>query len=127
MTAASGTLIVDSSPTTGEAIAAQLAQLGFADVEQAADAQAALRRLRERTFALVIADWRLPAMSGLELLRRIRHDGALKGIRFLLISTSAHPQLADTARKLGADGVLTRPFDADALKAATAAAFASER
>jgi two-component system chemotaxis response regulator CheY len=110
-------LIVDDS-TAASCVCALLEQLGFTDIEQAADAQSALRRLHERAFALVIAEWHLAAMSGLELLRRVRQNGALKDVRFLLLSASTHPQLAGTARKLGCDGLLTRPFAAAELKAA---------
>jgi two-component system chemotaxis response regulator CheY len=117
MPAAAGILIVDDSAATSR-VCALLEQLGFTDIEQVADAQSALRRLHERTFVLVISEWRLAAMSGLELLRRIRQSGALKDVGFLLISASIHPQLAGTARKLGSDGLLKKPLAVAELKAA---------
>jgi two-component system chemotaxis response regulator CheY len=62
-------------------------------------------------------------MSGLELLRRIRQDAALNLVRFILVSASPHPQLADTVRRLGADGFLMQPFTAEALRQTIEQAF----
>jgi two-component system chemotaxis response regulator CheY len=70
--------------------------------------------------ALVISDWKLAGTSGLELLQRIREDAALKDTRFLLMTASSHPQLADTVSRLGANGFLIKPFSAGALRAAQA-------
>jgi two-component system chemotaxis response regulator CheY len=125
MPAPTGILVVDYLATSSEAILGLLGQLGFADVEHEAEAQGALRRLRERAFALVISEWRLGAMSGLELLRRIRKDCKLHRVRFLLISASPHPQLANTAQTLGADGLLRKPFTAAALRVAIETATSS--
>jgi two-component system, chemotaxis family, chemotaxis protein CheY len=117
MPASAGILIVDD-PAAASYVVRALLELGFTDIEQVADAQSALKRLHERTFVLVISEWRLAAMSGLELLRRVRQNTALKDVRFLLLSASIHPQLAGTAHKLGTDGFLTRPFAVAELKAA---------
>jgi two-component system chemotaxis response regulator CheY len=122
MSLSAGILIVDNTATSAIAVHTLLVQLGFPDLEMVADGETALERVRERAFVLVISDWRLGAMSGLELLRRIRQNPALKELRFLLVSANPHPQLAGTARTLGADGCLTKPFTADALKGAIAKA-----
>jgi CheY-like chemotaxis protein len=113
MPSIAGILIVQESVASSEPIRAVLEWYGFGDIEQLHDAQAALKRVCERSFALVICDWQLVGMSGLELLRRIRQDVTLKELGVLLTSANAHPQLAETARKLGADAFLLRPFGAN--------------
>jgi CheY-like chemotaxis protein len=113
MSSVTGILIVQGSAASSEPIRATLEWYGFNDIEQLHDAQAALRRLCERSFALVICDWQLVGMSGLELLRSIRQDETLHEVGVLLTSANAHPQLAETARRLGADAFLLRPFGAD--------------
>jgi CheY-like chemotaxis protein len=113
MTSITGILIVQGSAKSSEPIRSMLEWYGFNDIEQLHDAQAALRRVCERSFALVICDWQLVGMSGLELLRRIRQDVTLQEVGVLLTSAYTHPQLAETALKFGADAFLRRPFGAD--------------
>jgi two-component system chemotaxis response regulator CheY len=119
-------LVVEDSITAGRIIASLLAQVGFTDVENVLDAQSALELLRKKMFDLVVSDWRLGSMSGLELLRRIRQDPAVRDLRFLLVTASAHPQLPQTLRTLRADGFLIKPFTAEGLKKAIDQAFGSK-
>jgi two-component system chemotaxis response regulator CheY len=113
-----GILVIGDCLATG-----LLGQTGFTNIEEAPDARSALNRLHEKCFALVISDWKTTSMSGLELLRRMRQHPEMKRVRFLLITSSTHPQLADTARDLGADGLLMTPVTARSLKQAIDNAF----
>lgn len=110
-------LIVDYAATNG-GLRSMLEQLGFTDIDHVPDVHAALSRMRERAFALVISEWRIGGTTGgLELLRRIRQDPTLKAVCFLLVASSAHPQLAETVRALGGDGFLMKPYSGEQLKA----------
>jgi two-component system chemotaxis response regulator CheY len=111
-------LVVDDSATMSMLIRSLLREIGLTNTAVVQDGAAALELLRGQRFALVIADWKMQPMSGLELLRRIRLDPATRSVRFLLITADAHPQLPATAGKLGADAFLLKPFTAEILRCA---------
>ena len=102
-------LVVDDFGTMVRIVQGLLQQAGFRNIEHVADGASALERLRSKTFSVVISDWRMSPMSGLELLRRMRQDPALQPVRFILITADANPQLPQTMQKLGADGFLMKP------------------
>jgi len=118
-----GILVVDDFGTMVRIVQGLLQQVGFTNVEHVGDGATALERLRAKTFSVVISDWRMSPMSGLELLRRMRQDPALQPVRFVLITADANPQLPETTQKLGADGFLMKPFTADALRQTIERAF----
>ena len=109
-------LVVDDFGTMVRIVQGLLQQAGFRNIEHVADGASALERLRSKAFSVVISDWRMSPMSGLELLRRMRQDAALQPVRFILITADANPQLPQTMQKLGADGFLIMPLTADTLK-----------
>jgi two-component system, chemotaxis family, chemotaxis protein CheY len=116
-------LVVDDFATMCRIIQTLLNKIGFANVEHVRDGNSALERLRSKEFHLIIADWRMEPMSGLQLLHLIRQDGKLQNARFILTSADANPQLADTVETLGAHGFLRKPFAAETLNAAIERAF----
>jgi two-component system chemotaxis response regulator CheY len=120
-------LVVDESAAASRIIVSLVEQAGFSNVGHVPDGQSALERLRAGNISLVLADWRMSPMSGLELLRRIRQDAAMKAVRFVLMTASAHPQLPETVQSLGANGFLRKPCTAEALRQTIEQAFASER
>jgi two-component system, chemotaxis family, chemotaxis protein CheY len=115
---ASPILVIDDSSVVLHQVCRLLAEIGFSNIQEASDGLDGLMALRSKPFSLVLSDWKMSPMSGLELLRRLRQDAALKAMPFILMSADASPQLANTARKLGADGFLAKPFTAQTLKAA---------
>ncbi len=72
-------LIVDDYTRMLRIIRGLLRQLGYEQVEEASDGASALARLRQKPFRLVISDWNMEPMSGLELLRAVRADPVLAG------------------------------------------------
>jgi two-component system, chemotaxis family, chemotaxis protein CheY len=109
-------LVVDDSRTTTGIICSLLEQVGVANVERAGDGETALEKLRGGSFSLVISDWKMAPMGGLELLRRIRQEPALQSVRFIMMSADPNPQLPQTMRSVGAVGFLLKPFTADQLR-----------
>ena len=103
-------LVVDDSVTTTRIIESYLQQIGFQSVMAVGDGEAALRAIIDRPIALVISDWKMAGMSGLELLHRTRRRPACQGVRFVLMTADANPRLAATVRSMGADEFLTKPF-----------------
>jgi two-component system chemotaxis response regulator CheY len=79
------------------------------------DGPSALERLKSKGFTLVIADWHMAPMSGLELLQQIRQDADLKNVRFVLVTADGSFQNSADVQRLGVDGFLIKPFSADTL------------
>ena len=70
-------LVVDDMSTMRRILKNTLKQLGYQDIEDAEDGNAALVKLRQGGFGFVVSDWNMPNMSGIELLKEIRKDPAL--------------------------------------------------
>ena len=77
-------LIVDDYKTMLRIIRNLLKQLGFNNVDEASDGAEALEKLRAKDYGLVISDWNMEPMTGLQLLKECRADGALKELPFII-------------------------------------------
>jgi len=88
-----------------------LEQLGFDNLEEVTDAYSALVRLKSALFELVITDWEMSKMSGLQLLQQIRADQELKHIPVLMVSEDTNPQNIVAATKAGVNAYLIKPFE----------------
>jgi two-component system chemotaxis response regulator CheY len=93
-----------------------LSQIGFSNVEEAEDGSTGLRKLRERSFGLVISDWNMAPMSGLEFLKEVRSDGALKDMPFIMITAESKTENVVAAKEAGVSNYIVKPFNADTLK-----------
>ena len=110
-------LVVDDSATMRTILRGMLARLGFRSIEEAESGEAALSMLRSRSFSLVISDWNMGAMSGLDLLREFRRLRT-PGVSRFLFATSERSWGHQTSAKIdGADGFITKPFGIETLKA----------
>jgi two-component system phosphate regulon response regulator PhoB len=109
-------LVVDDDPAIGDMVAAMLEAVGLV-VDSANTAEEALRLVEDTPFDLVVLDWSLPGMSGLELCRSIRHESATATMPVLFLS--AHSSTADIvdAFASGADDFVVKPFRAPELGA----------
>ena len=114
-------LVVDDYQTMIRIVRNLLHQLGFDNVDDASDGAAALAKLRQGTFGLVISDWMMEPMSGLELLRQVRSDPKLQALPFIMITAENRKERVATAEQAGADGFIVKPFNAEALSARIAA------
>lgn len=85
------------------------------EVVEAENGFEALRELPRAPFDLVLTDVNMPTLSGLELIRMIRARPEQGGLPIVAVSTERDAEDADRARRVGADGYLGKPFDADAL------------
>lgn len=118
-------LIVDDYRTMLRIIRNLLTQLGFEHVEEATDGAGALAKLRAGRFGLVISDWNMEPMSGLELLREMRADPALKDLPFIMVTADRKPAKVAEAECAGVSGYIVKPFNAEALRSRIADALAS--
>ncbi|ALM54283.1 chemotaxis response regulator CheY [Halomonas huangheensis] len=109
-------LIVDDFPTMRRIIRSLLKELGFTNVEEAEDGQEGLTRLREGGFDFVVSDWNMPHLDGLEMLKTIRGDDALKALPVLMVTAEAKKENIIAAAQAGANGYVVKPFTAATLE-----------
>jgi two-component system phosphate regulon response regulator PhoB len=109
-------LLVDHDVTARALIAQELRQLGH-DVSESDDAGSALRAMAESRPDLMVLDWVLPDLAGIELLSDVKHDDELKHVRVVITSAHRAPEDVVAALDLGADDFLGKPFSSRELVA----------
>ncbi|HWA22948.1 MAG TPA: response regulator [Caulobacterales bacterium] len=114
-------LVVDDHATIVRILKNLLKQIGFTNVEEAQDGGLALTRMREKPFGLVISDWYMEPMSGLELVREMRKDEMLKETPFIMVSAESKGDKVMVAKGAGVDNYIVKPFNAVTLKSKIAA------
>ncbi len=108
-------LIVDDYKTMLRIIRNLLRQLEFTNVDEATDGSAALAKLREKPYGLVISDWNMQPMTGLELLKAVRADPKLKNIPFIMITAESKTENVIAAKEAGVNNYIVKPFNAETL------------
>jgi two-component system chemotaxis response regulator CheY len=109
-------LIVDDYKTMLRIIRNLLKQLGFENVDDAADGSEALQKLREKKYGLVISDWNMEPMTGLQLLREVRGDNKLAETPFIMITAESKTENVVAAKEAGVNNYIVKPFNAATLK-----------
>jgi len=111
-------IVVDDSSVMRQIIKNNLKQLGFeqSNLVDAEDGEQAMKKLNEDTIDLVIADWNMPKMTGIDLLRAIRADGALKELPFLMVTSEADKEKIMEAVQAGVNQYIVKPFNATQLE-----------
>jgi two-component system chemotaxis response regulator CheY len=109
-------LIVDDYNTMIRIIRNLLKQLGFNNVDEATDGTAALAKMREKQYGLVISDWNMTPMTGYDLLREIRADPVLRETRFIMVTAESKTDNVIAAKKAGVDNYIVKPFNAQTLQ-----------
>ncbi len=116
-------LIVDDYKTMLRIIRNLLKQLGFDNVDEASDGATALARLREKDFGLVISDWNMEPMTGLQLLKEVRSDAKLAHIPFVMVTAESKTENVIAAKEAGVTNYIVKPFNAETLKQKLTAVF----
>ncbi|MCK2127723.1 chemotaxis response regulator CheY [Thauera aromatica] len=109
-------LVVDDFPTMRRIVRSLLKELGYNNVDEAEDGQDALTKLRAGGFQFVVSDWNMPNLDGLEMLRQIRADDALKALPVLMVTAEARKENIIAAAQAGANGYVVKPFTAATLE-----------
>jgi two-component system chemotaxis response regulator CheY len=109
-------LVVDDFPTMRRIVRSLLKELGFTNVDEAEDGQDALNKLRAGNFEFVVSDWNMPNLDGLEMLKEIRQDEALKELPVLMVTAEAKKENIIAAAQAGANGYVVKPFTAATLE-----------
>ena len=110
-------LVVDDYQTMVRIIRNLLKQLGFENVDEAADGREALEKRKKTKYGLVISDWNMEPMTGYELLREVRADEILKPTPFIMVTAESKTENVIAAKKAGVNNYIVKPFNAQTLKA----------
>ena len=109
-------MVVDDMSTSRGLITQALDAMGIAQVGYASDGPGALAAIAKSPVHLVISDYNMPGMDGLQLLHALRTDARTKGVGFILITGRADKEIIDKGRKLGMNNFLKKPFEPQNLR-----------
>jgi two-component system chemotaxis response regulator CheY len=109
-------LVVDDSQTTVRVVRSLLARVGFKDIDDASNGMAALAKMTEKSYAIVIADWNMEPMSGYQLLKQVRADPQLSATRVILMTAELNASHVIAAKKAGANNYILKPFTDEVLR-----------
>ena len=108
-------LVVDDFATMRKVVRNLLKQVGYENIVEAEDGVMALKALKSQKIGLIISDWNMPNMTGLELLIAVRADEDLKTTPFLMVTAEALQDNVITAVKAGVSNYIVKPFTAEVL------------
>ncbi|MBQ0711354.1 MAG: chemotaxis response regulator CheY [Porticoccus sp.] len=109
-------LVVDDFPSMRRIVRTLLKELGFSNIDEAEDGQEGLAKLRSGSYEFVVSDWNMPNLDGLEMLKEIRADDALKHLPVLMVTAEAKKENIIAAAQAGASGYVVKPFTAATLE-----------
>jgi two-component system chemotaxis response regulator CheY len=110
-------LTVDDSATMRRIIKNQLKQVGFEEVDEAENGREAMGLLTRGGYDLLITDWNMPEMCGLDLVKEVRRSDGIKALPILMVTTVAGKEEIVIALKAGVNNYVVKPFDANTLQA----------
>lgn len=105
-------LVVDDSSVMRQIIKKNLKELGFGDITDAEDGAAGLKKLGDAPVDLVVSDWNMPKMTGIEFLKEVRSDSKLKTIPFIMVTSEADKGKIMEAVQAGVSQYIVKPFNA---------------
>jgi two-component system chemotaxis response regulator CheY len=109
-------LIIDDSVTMRRIIANILARLGYPEVVHASNGREALDRLAAETVDVVITDWYMPEMNGLDFVKTLRNSPATSHIPIMIVTANAASDDIQHALQLGVRGYILKPFTVETMK-----------
>jgi two-component system, chemotaxis family, chemotaxis protein CheY len=116
-------LVVDDQLTMRALVRSALQQIGFTDVNEAPDGEEGLKALVAKGAHLVISDYNMPKMDGLDFLRAIRSHEPTKKTAFIMLTGRSDKELVQRAIQFGVNNYLTKPFTTVSLKQKIEAVF----
>jgi two-component system, chemotaxis family, chemotaxis protein CheY len=107
-------LIVDDYKTMLRVIRNLLAQLGFKNIDEATDGTMALDMISKKKYGLVISDWNMEPMTGLDLLKNVRAQS--NPVPFIMVTAESKTENILAAKQAGVNNYIVKPFSAETLK-----------
>lgn len=108
-------LVVDDFATMRRIVKSSLKSLGFTNAIEAEDGKIALKELEKDEFGLIISDWNMPNMTGIEFLRAVRSDDRFKDIPFIMVTAEGQKQNIVEAVNSGVSNYIIKPFSPETL------------
>lgn len=109
-------LVVDDSSTMRRIIINTLTKLGYSDFHEASNGREGIERLAGHVVDMVITDWNMPEMSGLDFIRALRANDATKQLPVLMVTTNAAQEDIVQALQAGVNNYVVKPFTPDTIK-----------
>jgi two-component system, chemotaxis family, chemotaxis protein CheY len=109
-------LIVDDSSTMRRIIINTLNKLGYKECHEAANGREGVERLATTPVDMVITDWNMPEMSGIDFIRAVRANDATRQLPVLMVTTNAAEDDIVEALKAGVNNYVVKPFTPDTIK-----------
>ena len=109
-------LVVDDYKSMVRIVRGMLNQLGFVNVDDAPDGAAAMALLKEKQYGLVLSDWNMQPVTGLELLKQVRAEEKTKATPFVMVTAEAKVENVIAARQAGVNNYVIKPFTLAVLK-----------
>ncbi len=109
-------LFVEDSPTMRRIIMNTLKRIGISDIIEAENGNDALGKLGNQEIGLVLTDWNMPEMNGEQLVKHLRGDAQYQDVPIVMITTRGMREDIITAKQIGVDGYVVKPFTPDVLK-----------
>ena len=92
-----------------------LKRIGFRNIGEAENGKAAFKELKNQKYDLILSDWNMPRVTGLELLRMVRSDNELKNTPFIMVTAEAQKNNIIEAVQAGVTNFVVKPFTADTI------------
>ena len=109
-------LIVDDYKTMRMVIRNLLTQIGFRNIDEAADGPTALSLMKNKPYDLVISDWNMEPMTGLDLLKTVRTGVSNNNVPFIMVTAESKTENIVAAKQAGVNNYIVKPFSAETLK-----------
>ena len=118
-------LVVDDYQTMVRIIRNLLKQVGYENVDDAANGEEALSKIRDKRYSLIISDWNMEPMTGFQLLQKVREQGVGSEVPFIMVTAESKTDNVIAARRAGVSHYIVKPFNAATLKAKIDAVFSA--
>ena len=109
-------LVVDDFASMRRIVKNVLKQMGFTKIIEADDGSVALQVLKKEEIGLVLCDWNMPRMTGIDLLKAVKSDEDLKDIPFLMVTAEGQKDNVVEAVQAGVSNYIMKPFTAEAME-----------
>lgn len=109
-------MAVDDSNTMLSLAKKALTDLGYSDLVLCESGEKALDSLEEQKVDLILLDWHMPGLTGLDFLRIVKNSDHTRNIPVVMLTTEDHPLSIQTAKDSGADGYMVKPLTAESFR-----------
>ena len=109
-------IVIDDDAVSRKKLVRIFQRLGITDIKEASQGNEGLEKLNEHPVDLVMADWHMPGLTGIELLKAIRQDENLKQMLVYLVTNEGRQAQIVSAIQAGANGYIVKPFSQESIK-----------